>query len=68
MLSQCVSNSHRSRTIRVNIFEEAVRRQRETDGNPIDKHILKLRQIWCEGSFAAQKWMYNLKRMVKYLG
>ena len=65
MLRQCVSSSHRNRTIRVNIFEEAVRRQRETDGTPIHKHILKLRQIWCESSFTAHKWMYNLKRLFR---
>jgi len=65
MLNKCVSDSHRSRTIRVNIFEEAVRRQREKDGTLTHKHILKLRQIWCEGSFAAQKWMHNLKRLFR---
>jgi len=65
MLNRCVSDSHRSRTIRVNIFEEAVRRQREKDGTRIHKHILKLRQIWCEGSFAAQKWMHNLRRLFR---
>ena len=39
--------------------------QREKDGTPIHKHILKLRQIWCEGSFAAQKWMHNLRRLFR---
>lgn len=53
MLSQCVSDSHRSRSIRVNIFEEAVKKQRERDGTPLHRQILKQRQIWCEGSFAA---------------
>ena len=61
MLSKCVSNSHRSRTIRKNIFEEAVKRQRKTDDASTHKRILGLRQIWCEGSFAAQKWMHNLR-------
>ncbi len=65
MLSRCVSDSHRSRTIRVNIFEEAVKRQRQKDGTTMHKHILKLRQIWCEGSFAAQKWMHNLRRLFR---
>ncbi len=60
MLNRCVSDSHRSRTVRVNIFEDAVNRQRERDGTPIHRHILNLRQIWCEGSFAAQKSMHNL--------
>lgn len=65
MLQRCVSNSHRSRTIRVNIFEAAVKRQRETDGTLAHKRILNLRQIWCEGSFAAQKWMHNLRRLFR---
>ena len=55
VLSRRVSDSQRSRTIRINIFEESVRRQREKDGTPMHKHILKLRQIWWEGSFAAQR-------------
>ena len=61
MLSRCVSDSHRSRSIRKNIFEESVKRQREKDGTPTHKQILRLRQIWCEGSFAAQKRMHNLR-------
>ncbi len=65
MLSRCVSDSHRSRAIRMNIFEDAVKRQREKDDTPIHKHILNLRQIWCEGSFAAQKWKHNLRRLFR---
>ena len=65
MLNRCVSDSHRSRTVRVNIFENAVKRQREADGTPTHKHILNLRQIWCEGSFAAQKWGHNLRRLFR---
>ena len=65
MLHRCVSDSHRSRSVRVNIFEEAVKKQRKMDGTPTHKHILDLRQIWCEGSFAAQKWMHNLRRLFR---
>lgn len=65
MVSRCVSDSHQSRTIRMNIFEEAVKRQRETDGTPAHKRILNLRQVWCEGSFAAQKWIHNLRRLFR---
>ena len=66
MLEGCVSDSHRSRSIRKNIFEEAVKRQRETNGTLEHKRILNLRQIWCEGSFAAQKWMHNLRRLFRW--
>nr|WP_243112505.1 transposase [Caproiciproducens sp. NJN-50] len=65
MLSKCVSGSHQSRAIRKNIFEESVKKQRDTDGTFTHKHILSLRQIWCEGSFAAQKWMHNLRRLFR---
>lgn len=65
MLSRCVSDSHRSRTVRVNIFEDAVERMRERDGTPSHHRILNLRQIWCEGSFAAQKSMHNLRRLFR---
>lgn len=54
-LGQCVSDSHRSRSLRVNIFEPAVKKLRERDGTPLH------RQIWCEGSFAAQKARHNLR-------
>ena len=65
MLSRCVSDSHRSRTIRMNIFEPSVRRQRAMDGTSQHERILNLRQVWCEGSFAAQKWMHNLRRLFR---
>ena len=65
MLSQCVSKSHKSRTIRVNIFEGAVKKQRKRDGTPLHRQILKQRQIWCEGSFAAQKAHHNLSRLFR---
>lgn len=65
MLSQCVSGSHRSRTIRVNIFEEAVKKQREMDGTSLHRKILKQCQIWCEGSFAAQKARHNLSSLFR---
>ena len=65
LLEKCVSDSHRSRTIRTNIFEESVKRQRQMDNRPEHKHILNLRQIWCEGSFAAQKWEHNLRRLFR---
>lgn len=39
-LGQCVSDSHRSRSLRVNIFESAVKKLRERDGTPLHRHIL----------------------------
>lgn len=65
MINRCVSDSHRSRTVRMNIFEEAVKRQREADKTPSHVYVLNLRQIWCEGSFAAQKARHNLRQLYR---
>lgn len=65
LISRCVSNSHRNRTVLVNIFEEAVKKQRSKDGTYLHRHILKLRQIWCEGSFAAQRARHNLRGLYR---
>ena len=64
-LQSCVADSHRSRTIRVNLFEGAVKRQRAQDDTPLHERVLLLRQIWCEGSFAAQKARHNLRRLFR---
>lgn len=61
--SRCVSPSHKSRTIRVNIFEEAASRCHEKKGTALHTYILGLRQIWCEGSFAVQKARHNLRSL-----
>jgi hypothetical protein len=61
LFERCVSDSHRSRIVCKNIFEESVRRQRAADGTPEQQRILNLRQIWCEGTFAAQKARHNLR-------
>lgn len=62
---RCVAGSHYSRTVRVNIFEAAAKRQL-SGGSPSERrHILNLRQIWCEGAFAAQKARHNLRRLFR---
>jgi transposase len=58
---KCVSPKHQKRCLRVNIFEKAMAENHAKDGTPQHEHILKLRQIWCEGSFAAQKARHNLR-------
>jgi hypothetical protein len=49
----------------VNIFEAAVRQNHEEDGTPEHSRVLALRQIWCEGTFAAQKARHNLQRLYR---
>jgi len=62
---KCLSESQSCRRIHVNIFESAVKRNHMSDNSPEHKRILALRQIWCEGRFAAQKARHNLKRTLR---
>lgn len=64
-LEKCVSPKHKKRSLRVNIFEAAMEENHEQDGSPEHERILELRQIWCEGRFAAQKARHNLRRLAR---
>jgi len=59
---KCLSASQPCRRIQVNIFEEAVKRNHAGDDTPEHQRGLDLRQIWCEGRFAAQKARHNLRQ------
>lgn len=63
--NQCVCQSYQSRKIAVNIFEDSVQSNRHLYETKLHKRILNLRQIWCEGSFAIQKFKYNLKHLFR---
>ena len=63
--SKCLTASQPCRRIQVNIFEDAVKKNHEGDGTPEHKAVLDLRQIWCEGTFAAQKARHNLRRLFR---
>ena len=65
MFVHCVSPSQKSRTVRVNIFEESLKRCQAQRGTALHTRILRLRQIWCEGSFAAQKARHNLRGLYR---
>ena len=58
---KCLAVSQSYRRIQVNIFENAVKENHSRDGTSEHKEILKLRQILCEGTFAAQKARHNLR-------
>jgi transposase len=62
---RCLAPSQKCRKLLVNIFETAFRRSHEKDGTPEHKRILALRQIWSEGTFAAQKARHNLSRLYR---
>jgi len=63
---KCLSASQPCRRIQVNIFEDAVKRNHAGDGTPEHREILNLRQIWCEGRFAAQKARHNLRQTLRW--
>jgi transposase len=62
---KCLAPSQSSRRIQVNIFEKIVKRHHKNDGSPEYKAALRARQIWSEGTFAAQKERHNLKRIFR---
>jgi len=62
---KCLTPSQKFRRIFINIFDAASRRNHEKDGTPEHKRVLDLRQIWCEGTFAAQKARHNLRQLYR---
>ena len=59
--SRCIGEKGSDKRIQVNIFEDIVKKNHEKDGTETHAKVLLLRQIWSEGSFAAQKARHNLK-------
>ena len=51
--------------IHIYIFEEGVRRCHAKKGIALHSYILEQRQIWCEGSFAAQKARHNVRKLYR---
>jgi transposase len=62
---KCLSPSQKYRRIQVNIFEEVVKKHHAIDSLPECREALKKRQIWSEGTFAAQKARHNLKQVLR---
>lgn len=64
---QCLSECRKpgSRKLERSYFEPAVRRDLSRCREPAYREALRLRQIWCEGTFAAQKWGHNLTRVLR---
>ena len=48
-----------------NYFRAPVQKNMAQKDSPEYRKALKKRQIWCEGTFAAQKWSHNLKRLLR---
>jgi len=62
---RCLAPSRKSRRIQVNIFQDIVDKHRKTNGSAEYNDALRKRQIWCEGTFAAQKAKHNLGQMFR---
>ena len=64
---RCLSESHRKggRKLERSVFHEVVQRDLKRREEPDYRDALRLRQIWCEGTFAAQKWGHNLARVLR---
>ena len=62
---QCLTKSAAKRRVQVNLFEPAVKQNHSKDGSERHREVLRLRQIWCEGSFAVQKARHNLKHLLR---
>lgn len=62
---KCLAPSQKSRKILINIFQDIVDKHHESDGSAEYINALNKRQVWCEGSFSAQKLQHNLKQMFR---
>lgn len=64
---KCLSETDRrgARKLEHSYFRPAVSKHLERRGEPVYREALKKRQIWCEGTFAAQKWGHNLTRVLR---
>lgn len=65
MREQCMTSGQRVRTIEHSYFLPSVQKNFSRCNTPAYKDALRKRQIWCEGTFAAQKWGHNLTRVLR---
>jgi len=64
---RCLSQSvrHRGERLVRSVFEDAARNNLDRADTPEYRQALWKRQIWCEGTFAIQKWRHNLTRILR---
>ena len=60
-----MTNRQRVRTVEHSYFLPAVPKNYAKRESPAYKDALRKRQIWCEGTFAAQKREHNLMRVLR---
>lgn len=62
---KCLAPSQKSRKVQVNIFQDIIDKHHKSDGGSEYTEALSKRQIWCEGTFSAQKSQHNLKQLFR---
>lgn len=62
---RCMTSGQRVRTVSHSFFRPSVEKNYSRIGESIYKDALRKRQIWCEGTFAAQKRGHNLMRILR---
>lgn len=64
---KCLSTSVKkgSRKLFINYFEPVIQQNYARQSTAEYRDALRLRQIWCEGTFATQKWCHNLRRVMR---
>ena len=67
LLASCLSKNDKrgARKLLDSYFRPAVRRDLARQDEPEYLDALRKRQIWCEGTFAAQKWGHRLTRILR---
>lgn len=59
------TNRHGARKVMDSYFKPSVQRHLSSREEPEYREALKLRQVWSEGTFAVQKHMHNLSRVLR---
>lgn len=64
---KCLSETDKAgaRKLQDSYFKPSVQRHLSRRWEPEYREALKQRQIWCEGTFAIQKWSHNLTRVLR---
>ena len=64
---KCLSEADKAgaRKLQDSYFKPSVQRHFSRRGEPEYRQALNMRQVWCEGTFAAQKWGHNLTRVLR---
>lgn len=65
--AECLNETDKAgaRKLQDSYFKPSIQRHFSKRCEPEYRDALKQRQVWCEGTFAAQKWGHNLTRILR---